>query len=97
MDERDEAAGGSEAAAKPVPIGLVRLRQHFVEPVQDRAKEIAAAGVIAGLAAVMGADDEAPPNDGGDGPSPRSRRGRWAALGVIAVLAAVFVVEGFLR
>lgn len=48
-----------------MPIGLVRLRQHFVEPVRENAKEIAAAGVVAGLAAVIGADDESPPFGGG--------------------------------
>ena len=97
MDEQDEAAGASDAAAKPVPIGLVRLRQHFVEPVRDKAKEVAAAGVVAGVAAMMGADDEAPPSDSGTGPSQTIRRARWTALGVIAVLVMVFIVGGLLR
>lgn len=98
MDDReDEAARATDAAAKPVPIGLVRLRQHFVEPVRENVREIAAAGVVAGLASVLGADDETPPSDGGAGPRQTLRRVRWAALGLIAVLVLVFVVGGLLR
>ena len=97
MNERDEAAGASDAAAKPVPIGLVRLRQHFVEPVRDKAKEIGAAGVVAGVAAVLGADDEVPPSDAGAGPSPAVRRMRWVVWGAIAILVVVFIVGGLLR
>ena len=97
MDERDEAAGAGDTTAKPVPIGLERLRQHFIEPVRENAKEIAATGVVAGLAAVLGADDEVPPSDGGAGPSQTMRRVQWTAVGVIAVLMVVFVVGGLLR
>jgi hypothetical protein len=104
MDERDEpapatetTAPATEATAKPVPIGLTRLRQHFVEPVRKNAKEIGAAGVVAGLAALLGADDETSPSDGGGGPSPTMRRVQWAALGVIVALVVVVAVGGLLR
>lgn len=98
MDERDDAEQPASApAAKQVPIGLVRLRQTFVDPVRKNAKEIGAAGVVAGIAALIGGDDEAPPSDSGAGPSPTLRRMRWAALGLIAVLALVFLVNGLLR
>ena len=97
MDERDEAARDTGAPAKPVPIGLIRLRQHFVEPVVKNVKENAAAGLVAGLGAMLGADDEAPPSDAGAGPSRPLRRKRVAALGVLAVMAVVFIVGGLLR
>ena len=97
MDERDEAARDTGAPAKPVPIGLVRLRQHFVEPVVKNVKENAAAGLVAGLGAMLGADDEAPPSDAGAGPSRRLGRMRWAALGLIAVIVVVFIGGGLLR
>ena len=70
----------ADEAAKQVLVGLARLRQHFVEPVRKNAKETAAAGVVAGLAALLGGDDEAPPNDSGIGPSRTLRRARWVAL-----------------
>ena len=81
-------------ATKQVPIGLVRLRQHFVEPLRKNAKETAAAGVVAGLASLLGSDDEAPADDGGAGPSRTLRRARWLALAVIAILAVVFIAGG---
>jgi hypothetical protein len=96
-DERDEAARAADAPVRPVPIGLVRLRQHFVEPVRENAKEIAAGGVVAGLAAVLGAGDDAPADEGGTGPSPTLRRMRWISLTVIAVLVVIFIVGGLLR
>ena len=87
----------ADAPAKQTPIGLVRLRQHFVEPVRKNAKEIAAAGVVAGLASLLGGDDEAPPSDSGAGPSRPLRRARLVALGVIAILALAFIAGGLMR
>lgn len=97
VDDREPGAVHEQKpTAKQQPIGLVRLKQTFVEPVRKNAKEVAAGGVLAGIAALLGGDDDAPASDSGSGPSPRLRRMRLTALGAFAVLVLIFVARGLL-
>jgi hypothetical protein len=85
-----------DGQAKQAPIGWVRLRQHFIDPVRKNVEENAAAGVVAALATLLGGDEDAPPSDSGAGPSRALRRARLLALGVLGVLALVFLARGLL-
>jgi len=89
---RQDGSGERQA-----PVGLTRLRQHFVDPVRAQARETGGAGVFALLAAFLGGDDEAPPSDSGLGPSRTVRRLRLAALAGFALLVVFFLGAALLR